>query len=147
VEITQVPYRGGAPAIIDIVAGRVDVMFGNMPEFLGQIRDGGLRALAYGAPSASPLIPELPVISRDGVPGFVIPSWFGIVLPGRTPPEVQARWNAEINRALASPEVQRRFADSGIMPVGGSREDFLRQIGQDRERWGAIIRQHNIRAD
>jgi tripartite-type tricarboxylate transporter receptor subunit TctC len=147
VEITQVPYRGGAPAIVDIVAGRVDVMFGNMPEFLGQIRDGGLRAIAYGAPAASPLSPDLPVISRDGLPGFVIPSWFGIVLPGQTPPDVQARWNAEVNRAIASPNVQRRFAENGILPLGGSREDFLRQVGQDRERWGAIIRQHNIRPD
>jgi tripartite-type tricarboxylate transporter receptor subunit TctC len=147
VEITQVPYRGGAPAIVDIVAGRVDVMFGNMPEFLGQIRDGGLRAIAYGASSASPLSPDLPVISRDGLPGFVIPSWFGIVAPGRTPPEVVQRWNQEINRALASPDVQRRFAENGIQPMGGSQEDFLRQIGQDRERWGGIIRQHNIRPD
>lgn len=145
--ITQVPYRGGAPAIVDITAGRVDVMFGNMPEFLGQIRDGGLRAVAYGASSASPLIPELPVIGRDGLPGFEIPSWFGIVLPGRTPPEIVERWNAELNRALASADVQRRFAENGLLRLGGTREDFLRQIAADRERWGRLIREHNIRAD
>ncbi|WP_207541056.1 Bug family tripartite tricarboxylate transporter substrate binding protein [Sabulicella rubraurantiaca] len=145
--ITQVPYRGGAPAIVDIAAGRVDVMFGNMPEFLGQIRDGGLRPLAYGASAASPLMPELPVISQDGLQGFVIPSWFGVVLPGRTPQPIVARWNEELNKALAAPEVQRRFAENGLQRLGGTQEDFLRQIAADRQRWGAIIREHNIRPD
>jgi len=145
--ITQVPYRGGAPAILDISTGRVDVMFGNMPEFLGQIRDGGLRAVAYGAAEASPLIPNLPVISKDGLPGFVIPSWFGVVLPGRTPDAMVARWNAELNRAMAAPEVQRRFTENGLQMIGGTREDFQRHIAADRQRWGAIIREHNIRPE
>ncbi|WP_052402452.1 Bug family tripartite tricarboxylate transporter substrate binding protein [Muricoccus aerilatus] len=146
-QITQVPYRGGAPAILDISTGRVDVMFGNMPEFLGQIRDGGLRAVAYGASEASPLIPELPVISRDGLPAFIIPSWFGVVVPGRTPDAMVARWNAELNRAMQAPDVQRRFTENGLQRLGGTREDFLRQIAADRQRWGGIIREHNIRSD
>ncbi|MFC3127284.1 Bug family tripartite tricarboxylate transporter substrate binding protein [Pseudoroseomonas globiformis] len=146
-QITQVPYRGGAPAILDISGGRVDVMFGNMPEFLGQIRDGGLRAIAYGAPAASPLIPDLPVISQDGLPKFVIPSWFGVVLPGGTPQPMVDRWNAELNRALEAPEVQRRFTENGLQRIGGSRDDFMGQIATDRARWGDIIREHNIRAD
>jgi tripartite-type tricarboxylate transporter receptor subunit TctC len=146
-QITQVPYRGGAPAILDISSGRVDVMFGNMPEFLGQIRDGGLRAVAYGAPSASPLIPDLPVISQDGLPKFVIPSWFGVALPRGTPQAVVDRWNTELNRALETPEVQRRFTENGLQRIGGSRDDFQGHIATDRARWGAIIREHNIRAD
>ena len=146
-QITQVPYRGGAPAILDITSGRVDVMFGNMPEFLGQIRDGGLRPVAYGAASASPLLSELPVISRDGLADFVIPSWFAVVLPGRTPDAITDRWNTELNRALAAPDVQRRFAENGLQRLGGTRQDFQRQIEADRVRWGAIIRAHNIRPD
>jgi tripartite-type tricarboxylate transporter receptor subunit TctC len=74
-KLTQVPYRGGAPAIIDMVGGRVDMMWGNMPEFMGQIRGGGLRAIGYGADSASPLLPEVPVISRTGLKDFVIHNW------------------------------------------------------------------------
>lgn len=144
-QIEQVPYRGGAPAILDIASGRVDVMFGNMPEFLGQIRDGGLRPIAYGAAEASPLLPELPVISRTGLPGFTIPSWFGVVLPGRTPPALVERWNVELNRALASPDVQRRFTENGLLSLGGSRADFDRQIAADRARWGGIIREHDIK--
>jgi tripartite-type tricarboxylate transporter receptor subunit TctC len=145
--LEQVPYRGGAPAILDITAGRVEVMFGNMPEFMGQIRDGGLRPVAYGATEASPLLPDLPVISKTGLPEFVIPNWFGVVGPGRMPPALVARWNAEINRALEAPELQRRFVENGLQRIGGSREDFLRQIAADRAKWGKVIRDHNIRAD
>lgn len=145
--LEQVPYRGGAPAIVDIAAGRVEVMFGNMPEFMGQIRGGGLRPVAYGAAEASPVLPDLPVISKTGLPGFVIPNWFGVVGPGGMPPALAARWNAEINRALDAPEVQRRFVENGLQRLGGSRGDFLRQIAADREKWGKLVREHNIRAD
>jgi tripartite-type tricarboxylate transporter receptor subunit TctC len=145
--LEQVPYRGGAPAILDITAGRVEVMFGNMPEFMGQIRDGGLRPVAYGAAEPSPLLPDVPVISKTGLPEFVIPNWFGVVGPGGMAPALAARWNAEINRALDAPEVRRRFVENGLLRLGGSREDFARQIAADREKWGKVIREHNIRAN
>jgi len=120
-------------------------MFGNMPEYLGQIRGGGLRAIAYGAPSASPLMPELPVISQTGLPDFTISNWFGVVGPGRMPAEVTARWVTEINRALEAPDVQRRFVENGLQRMGGTPADFQRQIEADRAKWGAVIREHNIR--
>lgn len=145
--LEQVPYRGGAPAILDIAAGRVEVMFGNMPEFMGQIRDGGLRPVAYGAAEASPLLPDLPVMSKTGLPEFVIPNWFGVVGPGGMAPALAARWNAELNRALAAPDLQRRFVENGLLRIGGSREEFGRQIAADREKWGKVIREHNIRAN
>jgi tripartite-type tricarboxylate transporter receptor subunit TctC len=145
--LEQVPYRGGAPAILDITAGRVEVMFGNMPEFLGQIRDGGLRPVAYGAAEASPLLPDVPVMSKTGLPEFVVPNWFGVVGPGGMAPALAARWNAEINRALDAPEVRRRFVENGLLRLGGSREEFMRQIASDREKWGKVIREHNIRAN
>lgn len=146
-QFEQVPYRGGAPAILDIVAGRVDVMFGNMPEYMGQIRGGGLRAIAYGAAEASPLMPDLPVISQQGLPQFVIHNWFGVVGPGRMPAELTARWNEEINKAMQAPDVQRRFVENGLQRLGGSQQDFLRQIAADRAKWGEVVRGHNIRAE
>ena len=146
-QLEQVPYRGGAPAILDIVAGRVDLMFGNMPEFMGQIRGGGLRAVAYGAAEPSPLLPEVPVISRQGQPDFVIHNWFGVVGPGRMSDELTARWNEEINKAMQAPEVQRRFVENGLQRLGGTQQDFLRQITADRVKWGAVIRAHNIRPE
>ena len=145
--LEQVGYRGGAPAILDIVAGRVEVMWGNMPEYLAQIRGGGLRAVAYGAASASPLLPELPVISRDGLPDFVIPNWFGVAGPGGMAPALVQRLNAEINRAMLTPGVQRRFEENALLRTGGSTEDMVRQIAQDRERWGRVIREHDIKPE
>lgn len=144
-QFEQVPYRGGAPAILDIVAGRVEVMFGNMPEFMAQIRGGGLRPVAYGAAGPSPLLPELPVISRTGLPDFVIHNWFGIVGPGRMPEPLVARWNEEVNRAMEAPEVRHRFVENGLQRLGGAPRDFLRQIAEDRAKWGKVIREHNIR--
>jgi tripartite-type tricarboxylate transporter receptor subunit TctC len=144
-QLEQVPYRGGAPAILDIIAGRVEVMFGNMPEYMGQIRSGGLRPIAYGAAEASPLMPELPVISRTGLPDFVIHNWFGIVAPGRMPDALVARLNEEVNKAMAAPDVQHRFVENGLQRIGGSPADFMRQIAADRAQWGRIIREHDIK--
>jgi tripartite-type tricarboxylate transporter receptor subunit TctC len=144
-QFEQVPYRGGAPAILDIIAGRVEVMFGNMPEFMGQIRGGGLRPIAYGAAEPSPLLPELPVMSRTGLPNFTIHNWFGIVAPGRMPAALVARLNDEVNKAMAAPEVQRRFVENGLQRIGGSQADFIRQIAADRVQWGRIIREHDIK--
>lgn len=146
-ELEQIPYRGGAPAILDIISGRVEVMFGNMPEFMAQIRGGGLRPIAYGAAEPSPLMPDLPVISRTGLPDFVIHNWFGVVGPGRMPEALVARWNEEVNRAMEAPEVQRRFVENGLQRIGGTKQDFIRQIATDRTQWGRIIREHNIRPE
>lgn len=145
--LEQVGYRGGAPAILDIVAGRVEVMWGNMPEYLAQIRAGGLRPIAYGAASASPLLPQLPVMSQTGLPDFVIPNWFGVAGPGGMPPALVQRINAEVNRAMMAPEVQRRFEENAMLRVGGSPADMIRQISQDRERWGRVIRDHDIKPE
>jgi tripartite-type tricarboxylate transporter receptor subunit TctC len=146
-QFEQIPYRGGAPAILDIISGRVEVMFGNMPEYMGQIRSGGLRPIAFGASEPSPLMPDLPVISRTGLPDFVIHNWFGIVGPGRMPPALVARWHDEVSKALDAPEVQRRFVENGLQRLGGSQQDFIRQIAADRQQWGRIIREHNIKPD
>jgi len=145
--LEQVAYRGGAGAILDIVAGRVEVMWGNMPEFLPHIRGGTLRAIAYGAAEASPLFPELPVMSRDGLPQFVIPNWFGVAGPGGMAPALVQRLNAEINRAMLAPEVQRRFEENAMLRMGGSQADMIRQIALDRERWGQVIRDHDIKPE
>jgi len=145
--LEQVAYRGGAGAILDIVAGRVEVMWGNMPEFLPHIRGGTLRAIAYGAAEASPLFPDLPVMSRDGLPQFVIPNWFGVAGPGGMAPALVQRLNAEINRAMLAPEVQRRFEENAMLRMGGSQADMIRQIALDRERWGQVIRDHDIKPE
>ena len=146
VDILHVPYRGGAPAIVDIVAGRTDMMFGNLPEFLGQIRDGGLRPVAYGAPRPSPLLPELPLISET-VPGFTIRNWFGVAGPGNLPKPILDRWVAALRQVNADPAFQKRLAENGMESLIEGSDAFRATIAEDRHRWGEVIRAANIRAD
>jgi tripartite-type tricarboxylate transporter receptor subunit TctC len=146
VELLHVPYRGGAPAILDIAAGRTDLMFGNLPEFLGQIRDGGLRAVAFGAPRPSPLLPELPLISEI-LPEFKIRNWFGVAGTGGMPKPVLDRWVAAMRQVNADPAFQRRLTENGMESLIDGPEAFRATIEEDRRRWGEVIRAANIRAD
>jgi tripartite-type tricarboxylate transporter receptor subunit TctC len=146
VDLLHVAYRGGAPAIVDIAAGRTDMMFGNLPEFLGQIRDGGLRAIAFGAPRPSPLMPQVPLISAT-VPGFTVRNWFGVAGPGGMPKPVLDRWLAALQRVNADPVFQRRLAENGMESLIGDPDSFRSTIQEDRRRWGEVIRAANIRAD
>jgi len=146
IEMLHVSYRGGAPALVDIAAGRTDMMFGNMPEFLGQIRGGGVRAIAFGAPSVSPLFPNLPLISRD-LPGFTIRNWFGVAGGPNLPPAVLKRWNDAIRQVAAQPDFQRRMTENGMEIIVGSPEEFRATIAADRKLWGDVIRDAAIKAD
>jgi tripartite-type tricarboxylate transporter receptor subunit TctC len=146
IDMLHVPYRGGAPAIVDIAAGRTDMMFGNMPEFLGQIRGGGLRAIAFGAPRQSPLFPELPLISQT-LPDFVVRNWFGIAGPGTMPPAIVARWNEALKKAAATPEFQKRMTENGMEIIVGTAAEFAETIKADRGRWSGVIAEAGIRAD
>jgi len=144
--ITHIPYRGGAPAVIDIVAGRTDMMFGNMPEFLGQIRGGGLKPIAFGAPKASPVLPEVPLVSAT-VPEFKITNWFGVVTTGGTPPEWVSFWNKSIATVAKQPAFIQRMTENGMDILVGSPNDFRATIAADRKRWGEVIKSAGIRAD
>lgn len=146
VDLLHVPYRGGSVAIIDIAAGRTDMMFGNMPEFLGQIRDGGLRAVAFGAARASPLFPDLPTVSAT-LPDFVINNWFGVAGPGSLPAPIVARWNAALREAVATPAFRERMTANGMESLIGSPEEFRATIAADRAKWAEVIRGAGIRAD
>ncbi|MBY0338125.1 MAG: tripartite tricarboxylate transporter substrate binding protein [Acetobacteraceae bacterium] len=146
VQLLHVPFRGGAPAIVEMTAGRVDMMFGNMPEFLGQIRDGGLRAVAFGAPRRSPLFPELPLVS-DTLPGFAVSSWFGIAGPANLPAPVVARWLAALREVAAKPDFQRRMAEAGMEIILDDPDRFRATIQSDRARFAELIRRANIRAE
>lgn len=146
VDLLHVPYRGGAQAVIDLTAGRVDVMFGNLPEFIGQVRSGGLHPLAFGGARVSPLLPELPLIARD-VPGFEVSNWFGIAGPRGMSPEVVAGWTRVLQRVHAEPAFQQRLAESGMESLLGTPQDLQQTIEADRKRWGTVIRAAGIRAE
>jgi len=146
VEMLHVPFRGGAPAILEITAGRVDMMFGNMPEFLGQIRDGGLRPLAYGAARPSPLMPDLPLIAAT-LPGFEVRSWFGVAGPGGMSEQVLQSWEIALHQVAEHPDFRRRMAENAMEIIFDGPAGFRRLIQEDRARWADVIRAANIRAD
>jgi tripartite-type tricarboxylate transporter receptor subunit TctC len=146
VNIVHVPYRGGAPAIQDIVAGNVQMMFGNMPEFLGQIAGGNLIPIAFGSPRVSPLFPNLPLMSSF-LPGYEVVNWFGIFGPKALPADLVDAWNKALRAAVAKPEVQKRFVESGMDTVIGSPQQLKETIVADRKKWQEVIQAAGMRAD
>ncbi len=146
VKLLHVPYRGGAPAIQDMVAGNCDMMFGNMPEFLGQIGGGGLIPIAFGSPHASPLFPNLPLISKY-LPGFEVVNWFAVFGSKGLPADLVATWNKALRAAVAKPDVQKRFVENGMDTVIGSPEELKATIFADRKKWADVIKEAGIRAD
>jgi tripartite-type tricarboxylate transporter receptor subunit TctC len=146
VKLLHVPYRGGAPAIQDMVAGNCDMMFGNMPEFLGQIGGGGLIPIAFGSPHVSPLFPNLPLISQY-LPGFEVVNWFAVFGSKGLPADLVAVWNKALRAAVAKPDMQKRFVENGMDTVIGSPEELKATIFADRKKWADVIKEAGIRAD
>ena len=146
IKLLHVPYRGGAPAIQDMISGNCDMMFGNMPEFLGQIGGGGLIPIAFGSPRVSPLFEKLPLISQT-LPGFEVVNWFAVFGSKGLSPDLTATWNKALRAAVAKPDVQKRFVDNGMDIVTGSPEELKSTIVADRKKWADVIQSAGIRAD
>jgi tripartite-type tricarboxylate transporter receptor subunit TctC len=145
VELVHVPYRGGPAAVADIMGGRCDMMFGNLPELMGFIRDGSLRALAFGSTSVSPLFPEVPLMSAT-LPGFAFTNWFGLAAPLNLSSEAFEAWGRALLRVARDAELERRFTENGMENLIGTREAFARTIAHDTAFWGELIRSSGIRA-
>jgi len=146
VNLLHVPYRGGAPAIQDMVAGNCDVMFGNMPEFLGQIAGKNLIPIAFGSPRQSPMFPDLPLISQF-VPGYSVVNWFAVFGSRGLPADLTDVWNKALRAAVAKADVQKRFFDNGMDTIIGSPADLKATIVADRKKWAEVIREAGMRAD
>jgi tripartite-type tricarboxylate transporter receptor subunit TctC len=145
-EMVHVPYRGGAPALIDLVGGRVQVMFADTLTAGEQLKGGLIRALAVATPQRSPVLPDAPPIS-DTVPGFDASSWWGIGAPHGTPEEIVLRLNNSINAGLADAKLRARFAEMGAQTIGGSPADFGKLIADETDKWGKVVRFAGISAD
>jgi tripartite-type tricarboxylate transporter receptor subunit TctC len=147
IRMLHVPFRGGPPAIAEIIAGRVDMMFGNLAEILPLIRSGGVRPIAFTSTLPSPVLPDVPTIAESGLPEFRADNWFGIAAPGGTPREIIERLNTEINKIIGMQEFAERLVSLGYQPRGGSVEDIQQTIQSDRAKWKAVIEANNIRAE
>ncbi len=142
----HVPYRGAAPALTDLLAGNIDFIFDPGPA-LAHVKAGRLKLLAVGSPKRSPLFPDVPTLDESGMKGFDADTIFGFYAPAGTPPDVIARLNTEINRALGTPAVKDRIAALGGEPVPMSPAAFGAKAAEDSKRFGAIVRERRIVGD
>jgi tripartite-type tricarboxylate transporter receptor subunit TctC len=147
VEMTHIPYRGGAPAINDLIPGRVDVIFDNVPSIISHVRSGTLRGLAVTTRERIAILPDMPTIAESGVPGFDVSSWFGFFVPARTPQEIIARINADTNAALAHPSVKPRFDDLGATPKGSTPAELAAFLKSEIDKWGPVIQEAKIKVE
>jgi len=145
-EMLHVPYRGGGPALTDMLAGQVQVYFGALGSSIEYVKSGNLRALAVTGATRSDALPDIPSVG-EFVPGYEASGWQGIGAPRNTPTEIVDKLNKEINAVLADPKMKARLADLGSTPFVNSPADFGKFIAEFTERWGKIIRSANIKAD
>ena len=146
VDMVHVPYRSGGPALTDLIAGQVQVMFFATVSSIEYIRDGRLRALAVTTATRSELLPDIPTVDQF-VPGYEASGWFGLGAPKATPAEIVEKLNKEINAGLADPKIKTRLADLGGTPLVGSPADFGKLVADDTEKWGKVVRAANIKPD
>jgi tripartite-type tricarboxylate transporter receptor subunit TctC len=146
IDIVHVPYKGGAPALVDVAAGRVHMMIGNLTDFLGQVRAGKVRGIAFGGDRVSPALPDLPLI-KQWLPKYSVTNWFGIVGPGKLPANITAAWNTALQRAVAEPAARARLIEHGADILAGPLDRFQGEIAAYRTNWDNVIKAAGIRAD
>jgi tripartite-type tricarboxylate transporter receptor subunit TctC len=146
INMVHVPYRGGAPALTDLLAGQVHVMFDNIPTCAEYVKGGQLRGLAVTSTTRSAVLPDLPTVA-DFLPGYEASAWYGLVAPKKTPAEVVDKMNKEINAVLASPEAKTRFADLGAFLLPGSAADFGNLLAEETEKWGKVVKFAGVKVD
>jgi len=146
-QLNHVPFKGSSDAQIQVLAGRVEIMFDAIPGVAAQIKAGKLRALGIASPQRSPYFPDVPTIAEQGYPGFAAVGWIGIVAPARTPDAILDRLNAEVRRAIAQPEVKERLAALSFLPVGDSREQFAAYIREEVARWAKAVKESGATVD
>jgi tripartite-type tricarboxylate transporter receptor subunit TctC len=144
-KLTRVPYRGAAPALVDLLGGQIHMTFDNIPVVIPHVRAGKLRALGVTSAARSTLLPEVPTIAEAGLPGYEVTARFGLTIPAKTPKSRIARLNAEVLRALNPESVKARFANLGLEAVGSSPDEYQRLTLQESERLGKVIKAAGIK--
>ncbi len=137
-QMLHIPYKGAGPALTDIMAGQVHVIFDNLPSSAAFIKAGRIRPLAVTSQAREPSLPDVPTVA-DTVPGYEATAWFGVGMPKGTPKEIIEKVNAEVNRALADPKMRARLAELGGAPIGGTPEDFGKVIAAETEKWAKVV--------
>jgi tripartite-type tricarboxylate transporter receptor subunit TctC len=147
IDIVHVPYKGSGPALIDIVAGQVQMSFDTMPSVIGQIRAGKMRPLAVTTARRNTQLPNVPTMAEAGLPSVEVTAWYGIYMPAATPKAVQARVHDEVNRVLAMPETRQRLEAVGAEISPMTQAEFVAFNAAEFKRYGELIRKANIKID
>jgi len=147
VKLVHVPYKGSAPAVVDLLSGQVQVMFDNAPNVMPQVRAGKLRALAQSGAKRSAVAPDLPTVAEAGVPGYEVTVWFGLVAPAGTPREIVTKLNGEVLRILAMPDVRERFLALGVEPLGSTPTEFATHIRVQMDKWAKVVKDAGVKAE
>ncbi len=146
IDMLHVPYKGTSPALTDMIAGQVQLMFTSYPTVQPHITAGRLRLLATGAPKRTPAIPDTPTMSET-LPGYDLVTWYALFLPRRTPPVIVNRLHAELVKILVSPAIERQFAQNGVEPINTTPQELTAYMRAETERWGKVIRTSGIRLE
>ena len=147
IDFATIGYKGAAPAITALLANEVDFGLSTVPGAIGQIKAGKLKAIAVTSLKRSSALPEVPTVAEQGLPGFEVIGWFGMMAPAGTPAPVIERLNREVNQALRAPEVQQRMQDLGAASLAGAPEDFAKLVAAETARWGEVVRRLGLKAD
>jgi tripartite-type tricarboxylate transporter receptor subunit TctC len=147
VALTQIPYKGNAPALTDLLGGQVDMMFSPLPAAVGLVRDGKVRALAVTGSARSPLFPDLPTIAQAGLPGYESELHYGIVAPAGVPRLIVDKLNVALHSALAAPDVAQHFAALGAEVLVSTPEAYAADIAAEEAKWSPIVRKAGIKAE
>jgi tripartite-type tricarboxylate transporter receptor subunit TctC len=147
IQANHVPYRGSAPAMTDLIAGRIDYMFDGVSTSLGYLQSGTIRVLGVAGLNRSPVLPDLPTISEAGLPGYDTMVWFGLFAPAGTPKPIVEIVNRKTNAVLASPRVKEGLEKLGIEPVGGGADVLAGKVQSELSKWATIVREKNIRLE
>jgi tripartite-type tricarboxylate transporter receptor subunit TctC len=147
IDIVHVPYRGAAPAITDLLGQQVQMTFLDLPVILPQIKAGTLKPIALGARERSPTAPDVPTTAEVGMPDLLIENWYGMIAPGKTPPEIVALISKVTNEALADPAVKAKLAEQGLTPAGNSPEQFRGFIEAETTKWAKVIKDAGVKME
>jgi len=147
IKLTHIPYKGAAQGLNDVIGGQVEVYVSSIPTLIGHIKNGKLRALAVTSLKRVDDLPQVPTIAESGYKGFEAVTWFGVLGPANLPKDVTTRLNAEINKALQTPELKKKLGDQGADVAGSTPEQFAKLVRDDMVRWGAVVKESGAKID
>jgi len=145
--LRHVPYKGGGQAVTDVAGGQIPLIYTVIPTIAGFLKDGKLKAIGVSSAKRSPVLPDVPTFMEQGLPGFEVSSWYGLLAPAKTPKHIVDRLQREVAAVLATPEIRERYLKGGFEPSGNKPEEFAQQIKTDLARWGKVVKDQNLRID